>query len=139
MPRSTTKANPTNSRLSTRKAPSRLRGESMPPSERSRSPRQAIRPTPVNRTTPKKPSSSGPMVDSENEWTDSMTPERVRKVPRMVRLNATTTSERFQMRNSPRRCWTITEWRYAVPTSQGRRAAFSTGSQPQKPPQPSTW
>ena len=26
-----------------------------------------------------------------------------------------------------------------MPTSQGSRAAFSTGSHPQNPPQPSTW
>ena len=51
------------------------------------------------------------MVESENECTDWITPERVRKVPRMVRLNVATTSERFQIRSSPRRCWTITEWR----------------------------
>ena len=94
-----------------RKAPSRLTGESMPPDEWRRSPRQAMSPTPVNRTTPKKPSSSGPMVESENECTDWTTPDRVRKVPRMVRLKAAMTSERFQIRSSPRRCWTITEWR----------------------------
>ncbi len=86
-------------------------GESMPPEEWSRSPRHAMSPTPVTTTTPKKPSSSGPMVESENEWTDWTTPERVKKVPRMVRLNAATTSERFQILRSPRRCWTITEWR----------------------------
>ncbi len=111
MPNSTTKANPTKRTLLARKAPSRLSGASMPPTERSRSPRQAISPTPVHRTNPKNPSSRGPMVDSENECTDWMTPERVRKVPRMVRLNAATTSDRFQIRRSPRRCWTITEWR----------------------------
>ena len=51
------------------------------------------------------------MVDSEKEWTDWMTPDRVRKVPRMVRLKVATTRERFQMRSRPRRSWTITEWR----------------------------
>ena len=51
------------------------------------------------------------MVESEKECTDWMTPDRVRKVPRMVRLKVATTSDRFQMRSSPRRCWTITEWR----------------------------
>src|SRR5665213_3139902 len=114
-------------------------GESMPPLECRRSPLQAISPTPVSRTTPKKPSSSGPMVDSENECTDWMTPDRVRKVPRMVRLKVATTNVRFQIRSSPRRCCTITEWRYAVPTNQGRKEAFSTGSHPQNPPHPSTW
>ena len=32
---------------------------------------------------------------------------------------------------------TATEWTKAVPASQGIREAFSTGSQNQKPPQPS--
>ena len=82
---------------------------------------------------------SGPREDSEKECTELMTPERVRKVPRMVRAKVATDSERFQTRISPRRSWTRTECRYAVPQSQGRRAAFSTGSQPQKPPHPSTW
>jgi len=34
--------------------------------------------------------------------------------------------------------WIITECRYAVDTSHGMKAAFSTGSQAQYPPQPST-
>ena len=111
MPTSTTTAKATKSRLLTRKAPSRLTAASIPPAERSRSPRQAMRPTPVASTTPKKPRSSGPSVDSENECTDWMTPERVRNVPRMVRLKVATTSDRFQMRSRPRRCWTIAECR----------------------------
>ena len=111
MPNSTMKAKPTNNRLLTRKAPSRLTGESMPPGEWRRSPRQAMSPTPVTSTTPKKASKSGPMDELENECTDWVTPERVRKVPRMVRLKAATTNDRFQIRNRPRRCCTITECR----------------------------
>ena len=41
----------------------------------------------------------------------AITPERVRKVPRMVRLKVAMTSDRFQTRSSPRRSWTITECR----------------------------
>ena len=111
MPSSTMKANSTNRRLLARKAPSRLRGESMPPGDRRRSPRQAMRPTPTTMTRPKKPSSSGPMDEVENECTDWMTPDRVRKVPRMVRLKVAMTRERFHTRSRPRRCWTMTEWR----------------------------
>ncbi len=111
VPRSTTKANRTNTRLLARNAPSRLNGESMPPGDRSRSPRQAMSPTPTARTTPKNPSSRGPIADVENECTDWITPERVRNVPRMVRLNVAMTSERFHTRRRPRRCWTMTEWR----------------------------
>jgi hypothetical protein len=33
---------------------------------------------------------------------------------------------------------TITEWRKAVATSQGIRAAFSTGSHAYQPPQPTS-
>ena len=51
------------------------------------------------------------MDEVENECTDWMTPDRVRKVPRMVRLKVAMTSERFHTRNRPRRCWTMTEWR----------------------------
>ncbi len=83
----------------------------MPPLERSWSPRQAIRPTPVASTRPKKPNRSGPIEEAVKEWTDWNTPERVKKVPRMVRLNVAITNERFQIRSSPRRCWTITECR----------------------------
>ena len=139
MPNKTTKAKPTKSRLFNKNAPSRPSGASIPPGERSRSPRQAIRPKPTMTTTKKKPIRIGPSVDSEKACTDWITPERVRKVPRMVRAKVATESDRFQTRMSPRRSCTSTECRYAVPHSQGSRAAFSTGSHPQKPPQPSTW
>ena len=56
------------------------------------------------------PSSQTPMSDSLNAWTESMTPDRVRKVPRMVRANVAHSSDRFQTRSMPRRSWTITEW-----------------------------
>jgi hypothetical protein len=47
-------------------------------------------------------------------------------------------SDMFQIFNMPRFSCIITECRKAVPVSQGIREAFSTGSQPQFPPQPST-
>ena len=78
------------------------------------------------------------MLEVENECTDWMTPDRVRKVPRIVRLKVATTKAMFHTRRSPRRCWTMTECRYAVPTSHGSNEAFSTGSQAQKPPHPRT-
>ncbi len=111
MPTRTTKAKPTKSTLLRRNAPSRLSGESMPPGERSLSPRQAISPTPVATTTASMPSRAGPMSESEKACTEVMTPERVRKVPRMVKLKVATRSDRFQTRRSPRRSWTSTEWR----------------------------
>ena len=63
----------------------------------------------------------------------------MRKVPRIVRQKVAMTSDRFQTRINPRRSWTIEECRYAVAQSQGSNDAFSTGSQAQNPPQPSTW
>ena len=65
-------------------------------------------------------------------------PLRVRNVPRIVSANVAMTSARFQVRSSRRFSSTITEWRYAVAVSHGMIAAFSTGSQAQYPPQPST-
>ena len=67
-----------------------------------------------------------------------MMPDRVRKVPRIVSENVATRSERFQTLSIPRRCWTSTEWMYAVPVSHGSRLAFSTGSQAHTPLHPST-
>ena len=44
----------------------------------------------------------------------------------------------FHCLNNPRFSWIMTEWMNAVPVIHGISAAISTGSQPQKPPQPST-
>ena len=60
-----------------------------------------------------------------------MTPERVRKVPKSVRLKVRMTRVRFQSLSMRRRSWIITECRSAVPVSQGMNAAFSTGSHAQ--------
>ena len=131
VPSRTTNANAANSRLLARKAPSRDTGESMAPGDRSRSPRQAISPTVTATTRAKKARIVGPIPDWVKACTDSSTPERVRNVPRMVRLNVARSSDRFQSRSMPRRSWTITECRYAVAVSQGRNEAFSTGSHAQ--------
>ena len=76
-------------------------------------------------------SNHGPIGDCVKLCTDVTTPERVRNVPRIVRQNVASTSDRFQTRSMPRRSWTITEWMNAVPVSHGSSDAFSTGSQPQ--------
>ena len=73
-----------------------------------------------------------------NACTDAMTPERVRKVPKIVRLNVRITSAMFQSFSIRRRSWIMTEWSSAVPVSHGMNAAFSTGSHAQYPPQPRT-
>ncbi len=56
-------------------------------------------------------SSHAPMSLSLKACTDSSTPERVRNVPRIVRLNVAQSSDRFHTRSIPRRSCTITEWR----------------------------
>ena len=63
-------------------------------------------------------------------------PERVRNVPRIESANVAEIRHTFQTFSIPFFSCTITECRNAVPTSQGISAAFSTGSQPQNPPQP---
>jgi hypothetical protein len=70
--------------------------------------------------------------------TDCTMPERVMKVPKMVRKKVRMTRMKVQRRSSPRRCSTFIECSIAVAVNQGRRPAFSTGSQAQNPPQPST-
>ncbi len=121
-----------------RNAASRDNGESIRPGARSLSPRQAISPTPVAAAIPRNVSSHGPIDELLNVCTEFSTPERVRNVPRIVRQNVAMTSDRFQTRSIPRRSCTITEWMNAAAVSHGSSDAFSTGSQPQKPPQPST-
>ena len=83
----------------------------MPPGERRRSPRQAMSPKPTTTTSRKKPIRIGPRVESLKACTDSITPERVRKVPRMVRAKVAIDSERFHTRSRPRRSCTSTECR----------------------------
>ena len=77
----------------------------------------------------RKPRIQAPIGLCENEWIELMTPERVRNVPKIERLNASATSTMFQTFSIPRFSWIITEWRNAVATSHGMSAAFSTGSQ----------
>ena len=77
-------------------------------------------------------------VSCPNACTDCTIPERVMKVPKMVRKKVRMISVTFQTFIIPRRSWIMIECRKAVAVSQGRKPAFSTGSQPQKPPQPSS-
>ena len=111
VPSRTTNANRAKITLLARNAPSRESGESIVPGERRRSPRQAINANDTTTTTPKKPSRYGPMALSLNACTLFRTPERVRNVPRIVRLNVAISNERFQTRSMPRRSWTSTECR----------------------------
>src|ERR1700688_3159626 len=79
-----------------------------------------------------------PISERANACTDCTTPERVRNVPRMHRKNVVEISTMFQTFIMPFFSCIITECRNAVAVIHGSREAFSTGSQPQYPPQPST-
>ncbi len=72
------------------------------------------------------------------ECTETSTPERTRNVPSRLSEKARIASSSVQLLNRPRLSVTASEWISAVPTSQGMNEAFSTGSQNQKPPQPSS-
>ena len=71
-------------------------------------------------------------------WTEVSTPERTRKVPSKLSENAVMASTMVQLRNRPRFSVTANEWISATLTSQGRKDAFSTGSQNHQPPQPNS-
>ncbi len=59
-------------------------------------------------------------------------------VPKIESRNADTTSVTFHLRSIPRFSCTMIECRNAVLTSHGSSDAFSTGSQAQYPPHPSS-
>ena len=69
--------------------------------------------------------------------TEVSTPERTRNVPSSENENARMARKIVHTFSASRFSITATEWTNAVPASQGMREAFSTGSQNQKPPQPS--
>ncbi len=70
--------------------------------------------------------------------TELSTPERTRKVPSSDSEKAPIASSTVQFLKLPRFSVTASEWISAVPTSQGMKEAFSTGSQNHQPPQPSS-
>src|SRR3972149_4539639 len=68
------------------------------------------------------------MGDCAKACTELSTPLRVRKVPKRQRKKVPKISTMFQTFIMPRFSCIITECRKAVPVSQGRSEAFSTGS-----------
>ena len=56
----------------------------------------------------------------------------------MQSVPVASTSDAFHTFSIPRFSWIMSEWMNAVPVSQGSSEAFSTGSQAQYPPQPSS-
>jgi hypothetical protein len=79
-----------------------------------------------------------PIEDSANAWTLEIIPLLVINVPNIHRTNVNKMRTTFQTFSIPFFSWIITEWRKAIPVSQGIREAFSTGSHDQYPPQPSS-
>ena len=79
----------------------------------------------------KKVANHAPTGDCANEWTLSMMPLRVMKVPKMASRKVVTTSTTFHFRSIPRFSWIMMECRNAVPVSHGSSDAFSTGSHAQ--------
>ena len=70
--------------------------------------------------------------------TDVSTPDRTRKVPMSESEKASMASNSVQIFSALRFSMTTAECRSAVPASHGISEAFSTGSQNQKPPHPSS-
>ncbi len=70
--------------------------------------------------------------------TEVSTPERTRKVPSSDSEKVRMASSSVQIFSAERFSMTIAECSSAVPASHGMKEAFSTGSQNQKPPQPSS-
>ena len=105
----------------------------------SRGARQAYRKSEPPMTTTRKLRMNTPRAGSvAKACTEVMTPERTMKVPTRLRLKAAMASSSVQLRKVPRSSVTIRECISAVPTSQGMKEAFSTGSQNHQPPQPSS-
>src|SRR5580658_1326445 len=79
-----------------------------------------------------------PMELCAKACTEFTIPLRVSMVPKMHRKNVVDTSTTFHTFIIPFFSCIITECRNAVAVIHGSSDAFSTGSQPQYPPQPST-
>src|SRR6187549_1225765 len=123
--------------LNSRKASRDTR--SKPASERSSGARQtySVNAPPIAST--RKVRMKMPRAGSEAKLcTDTSTPERTMKVASRQNENAMMASSSVQLLNRPRLSVTASEWISAVPSSQGMRMEFSTGSQAQYPPQPSS-
>ena len=73
----------------------------------------------------------GPSDDSVNECTELITPDLVKNVPNIHRVNVRIIKTIFHSLNISFFSWIIIEWINAVAVSHGMKLAFSTGSQAQ--------
>src|SRR5690606_19792194 len=102
VPTNTTRAKTVSNRLLAKKVPSRDQNESRRGAEETRWERVANRANEPPSTTTRNANRTGPMADWVNEWTEVMVPERVKKVPRMVRAKAEMTRTKFHaLQHSP--------------------------------------
>src|SRR5215472_15862594 len=138
VPQSTAKHDTSSTRLLNRKPDSRETSESSRCSLRSVSRLRTNTYTQVAKQNAINHTNQMPMPDCANACTELTTPERVRNVPKIANRNVMKMSHMFHIFIMPRFSCIITECRNAVIVSQGSREAFSTGSHPQYPPQPST-
>src|SRR2546430_1221508 len=125
------------SRLLRTSAPSRETGAKRPPSFRppARKAKSAKDP-PIKITRIRRMKT--PRVGSlAKAWTEVNTPERTRKVPTSDREKARIERKIVQILRASRFSITAVQCSSAVAASHGISDAFSTGSQNQKPPQPS--
>ena len=93
--------------------------------------RYKINPIEENKIKNTYPRKRGPRLEAVNEWTEDITPLRVKKVPKIQSENVNTIKTIFQILNISFFSWIIIECRKAVPVNQGMKDAFSTGSQAQ--------
>ena len=138
VPMNTTKAATVSSRLLATSAPSRLTMAKTPlassvPARRANS----IKAPPMK--TPSRSRMNTPRSGSlAKAWTEVMTPDRTIKVPISEKPKARIDSSMVQALSASRFSTTMAECKSAVANSQGMNEAFSTGSQNQNPPQPSS-
>ncbi len=119
-------------------APSRESGANSPPGA-STGARNANSSSEPPITSASSPRMNTPRVGSlAKACTELRIPERTRNVPDRESENVPIASSTVQTFSASRFSTTIAECSSAVPVSHGSRLAFSTGSQNQNPPQPSS-
>jgi hypothetical protein len=131
VPRSTVKVMPTNTRLFTRMLVSRETTAESWPWGTSRCPRVAISTMEITSRMAMNTRKVGPMSDWVKECTELKMPERVMKVPRIVRMKLARARLMVHILSIRLRSWTMVECMKAVAVSHGRKDAFSTGSHAQ--------
>ncbi len=128
----TTAASATSTTFCSRNTPSRETSESSRCSLLRRSRRRVTSHTEPSTIAEISATNETLSVGSETKaWIELRIPERTRKSPTIASVPVSRTREAFQTFSIPRFSWIMIEWMYAVQTSHGISAAFSTGSHAQ--------